>query len=55
MLYYPTRFFSGTPVFLVAATMRPETMFGQTNCWVRPDMPYIAYKVLVDLHCYIHC
>ena len=25
-------------VFLVAATLRPETMYGQTNCWVRPDM-----------------
>ncbi|KAK0056665.1 leucine--tRNA ligase cytoplasmic [Biomphalaria pfeifferi] len=32
----------GKPIFLVAATLRPETMFGQTNCWVRPDMKYIA-------------
>lgn len=24
------------PVFLMAATLRPETMHGQTNCWVRP-------------------
>ena len=23
-------------VYLVAATLRPETMFGQTNCWIRP-------------------
>ncbi|XP_059482469.1 leucine--tRNA ligase, cytoplasmic isoform X2 [Neocloeon triangulifer] len=30
------------PIFLVAATLRPETMYGQTNCWVRPDMKYIA-------------
>ncbi|XP_059177006.1 leucine--tRNA ligase, cytoplasmic-like [Physella acuta] len=29
-------------VYLVAATLRPETMFGQTNCWIRPDMKYIA-------------
>ena len=29
-------------VFLVAATLRPETMFGQTNCWVKPDMKYVA-------------
>ena len=28
----------GAPVFLVAATLRPETMYGQTNCWLRPDM-----------------
>lgn len=32
-------------VFLVAATLRPETMYGQTNCWVRPDMKLIAFKV----------
>jgi leucyl-tRNA synthetase len=24
-------------VFLMAATLRPETMYGQTNCWVLPD------------------
>ncbi|KAE8614630.1 hypothetical protein XENTR_v10008247 [Xenopus tropicalis] len=34
----------GRNVFLVAATLRPETMFGQTNCWLRPDMPYIAFE-----------
>ncbi len=34
-----------TPIYLVAATLRPETMYGQTNCWVRPDMKYIAFKV----------
>ena len=33
-------------VSLVAATMRPETMYGQTNCWIRPDMQYIAFKVV---------
>ena len=32
------------PVYLVAATLRPETMYGQTNCWVRPDMKYIAFE-----------
>ena len=36
----------GQPVFLVAATLRPETMYGQTNCWVRPDMDYIALRVV---------
>lgn len=35
---------SGRNVFLVAATLRPETMYGQTNCWVRPDMKYIAFE-----------
>ena len=31
-------------VFLMAATLRPETMFGQTNCWVLPDGQYGAYR-----------
>ena len=26
---------AGRNVFLAAATLRPETMYGQTNCWVR--------------------
>uniref|UniRef100_A0A1A8IK77 Leucine--tRNA ligase, cytoplasmic n=1 Tax=Nothobranchius kuhntae TaxID=321403 RepID=A0A1A8IK77_NOTKU len=34
----------GKSIFLVAATLRPETMFGQTNCWVRPDMKYVAFE-----------
>lgn len=29
----------------MAATLRPETMYGQTNCWVRPDMKYIAFEL----------
>ena len=28
----------------MAATLRPETMYGQTNCWVHPDINYIAFK-----------
>lgn len=32
------------PIFLVAATLRPETMYGQTNCWLHPDIKYIAFK-----------
>lgn len=32
------------PIYLVAATLRPETMYGQTNCWLRPDMKYIAFE-----------
>lgn len=36
---------SGRNVFLVAATLRPETMFGQTNCWVKPDMKYVAVEM----------
>ena len=32
-------------VFLPAATLRPETMFGQTNCWVLPSGKYTAYEL----------
>lgn len=31
--------------YLVAATLRPETMFGQTNLWVGPEIEYIRAKV----------
>eukprot|EP00941_MAST-03F_sp_MAST-3F-sp1_P005238 g5238.t1 len=31
-------------VFLVAATLRPETMYGQTNCFVLPDGDYAVYR-----------
>ncbi len=30
--------------YLGAATLRPETMCGQTNCWVGPDIEYGAFK-----------
>ncbi|XP_046391331.1 leucine--tRNA ligase, cytoplasmic [Ischnura elegans] len=40
------RSFAGKSVFLVAATLRPETMYGQTNCWVRPDSRYIAFETV---------
>lgn len=36
---------AGQSVFLVAATLRPETMYGQTNCWLHPDITYIAFPV----------
>jgi leucyl-tRNA synthetase len=31
-------------VFLVAGTLRPETMYGQTNCYVLPEGVYGAYE-----------
>ena len=33
-------------VFLLAATLRPETMYGQTNCWALPEGRYGAYRGL---------
>ncbi|EKM52613.1 uncharacterized protein PHACADRAFT_261160 [Phanerochaete carnosa HHB-10118-sp] len=35
----------GRGVFLVAATLRPETMYGQTNCFVGPALKYGVFAV----------
>ncbi|XP_059614194.1 leucine--tRNA ligase, cytoplasmic [Phlebotomus argentipes] len=35
-------------IFLVAATLRPETLYGQTNCWLHPDIKYIAFRTTRD-------
>lgn len=32
-------------VFLVAATLRPETMYGQTNCFILPEGEYGAFEM----------
>ncbi len=37
--------FKWKEAFLVAATLRPETIFGLTNLWVNPDIEYIKAKV----------
>ncbi len=31
--------------YLIAATLRPETVFGQTNLWVNPNVTYVRAKV----------
>jgi len=38
----------GRKVFLVAATLRPETMYGQTNCYILPTGKYGAYEMQND-------
>ncbi|KAM0940181.1 putative leucine--tRNA ligase [Dioscorea sansibarensis] len=35
----------GKKVYLAAATLRPETMYGQTNSWVLPDGKYGAFEI----------
>jgi len=35
----------GRKVYFAAATLRPETMYGQTNCWVLPDGKYGAFEI----------
>ncbi|HNU35286.1 MAG TPA: class I tRNA ligase family protein, partial [Methanomassiliicoccales archaeon] len=37
--------FKAGDMYLVAATLRPETVFGQTNFWVNPDADYVKAKV----------
>ncbi|SOV04995.1 probable CDC60 - leucine--tRNA ligase, cytosolic [Ustilago sp. UG-2017a] len=32
-------------VYFVAATLRPETMYGQTNCYVGPAIDYGAFQI----------
>ncbi|KAG0084434.1 cytosolic leucyl tRNA synthetase [Podila epicladia] len=34
----------GKAIFMVAATLRPETMYGQTNCFVGVDIKYGIFK-----------
>lgn len=36
---------AGKDIFLAAATLRPETMYGQTNCWLKPDGEYGAFEI----------
>ncbi|ORY74131.1 leucyl-tRNA synthetase [Protomyces lactucae-debilis] len=33
-----------TPIFFIAATLRPETMYGQTNCFVGPKITYGLFR-----------
>lgn len=40
--------FADRNVFLVAGTLRPETMYGQTNCFVLPDGDYGAFEMKND-------
>lgn len=32
-------------VYLLAGTLRPETMYGQTNVWVGPELEYVCFRV----------
>ncbi len=31
--------------YLIAATLRPETMYGQTNMWINPEVEYVKAEV----------
>ncbi len=36
---------TGQNIYLIGATLRPETVFGQTNLWVNPKTKYVKVKV----------
>ncbi len=36
--------------YLVAATLRPETIYGQTNLWVNPEVEYVKVQVPIKDH-----
>jgi leucyl-tRNA synthetase len=40
--------YEGKKVYLVAASLRPETMYGQTNCFVLPGATYGLYEMQND-------
>jgi len=40
--------FKDKNVYLVAATLRAETMYGQTNCYVLPEGEYGLYEMVKD-------
>ncbi|KAL5787066.1 hypothetical protein ACOSP7_004015 [Xanthoceras sorbifolium] len=44
---FPPKFatLEGRKVYLAAATLRPETMYGQTNAWVLPEGKYGAFEI----------
>lgn len=42
--------FKNKNVFLVAATLRPETMYGQTCCFVSPKIDYGVFEVSKDTY-----
>jgi leucyl-tRNA synthetase len=37
--------FSFNDFYLIAATLRPETVFGETNFWVNPNIDYVKAEV----------
>jgi len=44
----------GLETYFLAATLRPETMYGQTNCWVLPEGDYVAVRGM-DNEAYVMC
>ncbi|KAK4523936.1 hypothetical protein GAYE_SCF00G1834 [Galdieria yellowstonensis] len=42
------RALKGKQVFLIAATLRPETIYGVTNCWIASNGIYGVYEVVVS-------
>ncbi|XP_063900426.1 leucine--tRNA ligase, cytoplasmic-like [Zophobas morio] len=53
----PLSFINGPRVYFIAATLRPETLYGITNCFVHPEIDYGCYEVSKNevFICTRHC
>ena len=41
--------------YLIAATLRPETVYGQTNLWIKPDQEYDIIKIKKNGELWVGC
>ncbi|XP_073994755.1 leucine--tRNA ligase, cytoplasmic-like [Rhodnius prolixus] len=43
---YPSKLseLRGRPIYLAATSHRLETLYGQTNCWIHPNLSYICFE-----------
>ncbi len=45
LLKFKYNYNNDTSTYLIAATLRPETIYGQTNLWINPDAKYVRIQV----------
>ncbi len=45
LLKFKYNYDNDTKTYLIAATLRPETIYGQTNLWINPDAKYVRIQV----------
>ncbi len=56
LLKFKYNYDNNKSTYLTAATLRPETIYGQTNLWINPDAKYVRIQVdnehwIVSQHC----
>ena len=45
LLKFKYNYNNDSSTYLIAATLRPETIYGQTNLWINPDAKYVRIQV----------